>query len=111
MAGELGGLPAGAEVIDGFGAGDGCEPAAEGRLLTKAGQAAHGSEEDILKEVFGVGRRDAGEQDAVDHAGVALVEFAEGGAVTGAGTADQQSVTGGVDGQSHRGGHGISWRR
>ena len=56
-----------------------------------------------MNEVFGIGGRNAGEENAVDHTGVTGVEQAEGGAVAGLCGADEGVVGGGrAVGRGHR---------
>jgi len=67
--------------IGGAVAGDGGEPAGEFGRFAEGGEAREGLQEDVLDEVFGVVRRHARQQDAMDHAGVAGVKEAESVAV------------------------------
>jgi hypothetical protein len=46
-------------------------------------------EEDVLQEIIDVGEGNSGQKNPVDHAGVAGIEKAEGGAVTMLGGADE----------------------
>ena len=68
--------------IRGAVAGDGGEPAGEVGGIAEGGEFRKCPEEDVLDEVFNVMRRDASEQDTVNHAGVTGVEVAVGGAVS-----------------------------
>ena len=67
--------------IGGAVAGNGGEPAGKLGSFAERREPREGLEKDVLDEIFGVGRRHAREQNAVDHARVAGVEEAEGGAV------------------------------
>lgn len=59
-------------------------------------------EEDVLGEVVNVRVRHAGEQNAVDHASIAGVEQAKGGAVTALGGANERVVgAAGIQRQVH----------
>jgi hypothetical protein len=104
------------EFVDGFAtavkiggavAGNGGKPAREFGGVTKPSEAGKGLEENVLDEVVDVGVRDTGENDAVDHASVAGIEEAEGGAIALLGGADEVLVgcergRGGVHGQLAR---------
>ncbi len=63
-------------------AGDGSEPSGETGDFAESGEAGQGLEEDILYEIVDIGERNPSEENAVDHAGIAGVEEAEGGAIT-----------------------------
>ena len=73
-------------------AGDGGEPAGEFGDFAERREAREGLEENVLDEVVDVGMGNAGEKDAVDHAGVAGIEKAEGRAVALLGGADEGVV-------------------
>src|SRR5258708_25190581 len=75
--------------IGGAVAGDGGEPSREAGDFAQRAEARQGLEKNVLHEIVDVGEGNAGEQDPVDHAGVASVEKAEGGAVTPLGSADK----------------------
>jgi hypothetical protein len=87
---------AAAVKIRGAIAGNGSEPAREFGDFAKRGEAREGLEENVLDEVVDIGVGDAGKKDAVDHAGVAGVEEAEGRAVALLGGADQGVVGDGM---------------
>jgi hypothetical protein len=78
--------------IRGAVAGNGGEPAWEFGYFAERVEARQGLEEDVLDQVIDVGIRHAGEQNTVDHAGVAIVEEAKGGAVTLPGSEDERVV-------------------
>jgi hypothetical protein len=86
-------------------AGDGGEPSGEVRELAESGKAGQGLEEDVLHEIVDIGEGNPGEENAVDHAGVAGVQEAERGAVTPLGGANKVVVraAGFVDGVHGRG--------
>jgi hypothetical protein len=75
--------------IGGAVAGDGGEPSGEAGDVAERGKSRQGLEKNVLHEIVDVGEGNAGEQDPVDHARVARVEKAEGGAVTPLGSADK----------------------
>ena len=78
--------------IGGAVAGDGGEPSGEAGDFAKSAEARQGLEEDVVDEIVNVGEGHAGEENAVDHAGVAGVEHAEGCAVTTLGGAHEGVV-------------------
>jgi hypothetical protein len=93
--------------IGGAVAGNGGKPAREFGSVTKPDEAGKGLEENVLDQVVDVGIRDTGENDAMDHASVAGIEEAEGGAIALLGGADEVLVgcgpgRGGVHGQLAR---------
>ena len=63
-------------------AGDGSEPAGEAGDFAKSSEARQGLEKDVLHKIVDVGEGNSGEEDPVDHAGVAGVQKTEGGAIT-----------------------------
>jgi hypothetical protein len=73
-------------------ASDGGEPAGEFGDFAERGETREGSEKNVLDEVVDVGVRDAGEKDAVDHAGVTGVKKTEGGTIALLGGADEGVV-------------------
>ena len=75
--------------IGGAVAGDGGEPSGEAGDFAQRAEAPQGLEENVLHEIVDAGEGNAGEQDPVDHPGVASVEKAECGAVTPLGSADK----------------------
>jgi hypothetical protein len=82
---------------------DGGKPAGEFGGFAKRTESRQGLEENVLDEVVHIGMGDAREKNAVDHADVAGVEKAEGGAVTLLGGADQGVVGAGVIWESAHG--------
>lgn len=74
---------AAAELIVSDVAGDGGEPGTDGFGFAERVEATESGEEDFLDEVFGLVIADVGEEDAVDHAGVALVKMTESRRVAG----------------------------
>jgi hypothetical protein len=78
--------------IGGAIAGDGGEPPGEARNFAQIGEARQGLEEDVLHEVVDVGEGNAGEENAVDHTGVAGIKKAECVAVTSLGGANKGVV-------------------
>lgn len=69
--------------VNGAMACNGGEPSGKFCGFAKGRKAGEGVEENVVDEVFGIGGRDAGEKDAVNHASVTRVEKAEGGAIAG----------------------------
>jgi hypothetical protein len=63
-------------------AGDGGEPSGEARDFAESGEARQSQEKDVLHEIVCVGEGNSGEENPVNHAGVAGVQKAERGAVT-----------------------------
>ena len=57
------------------------QPAAKRRRRAQPAQPLERRHEDILRQVFGLARRHARQQNTVDHPGVAYVQFAERPAV------------------------------
>ncbi len=86
--------------IGGAIAGDGGEPTGKLGNFAERRKARESLEEDVLEEVVDVGVGDAGEKDAVDHAGVARVEESEGGAIALLG-GSHKSVVGGIRRRVH----------
>jgi len=86
--------------IGGAVAGDGGEPSWEAGDFAESGKAGQGLEKNVLDQIVDVGEGNTGEENAVDHAGVAGVEEAERGAITFLSGADQGVVgaAGFVDG-------------
>ena len=68
-----------------------CQPGGKGIGVAEFGQAIEGGEEHVLLEVIDEARRDAREEDCVDHLHVAAMEFAEGGLVATRRTFDEPS--------------------
>ena len=81
-----------AAKIGGAIASDGGEPSGEAGDFAESAEARQGLKEDILHEIVDVGEGNAGKQEAVDHAGIAGVEKAEGGAITVLRGADESVV-------------------
>ncbi len=84
-------------VEDGVGFGAGVRGVTGGRgdlfgLRGGVSEARQGLKEDIVHEIVDVGEGNAGKQEAVDHAGIAGVEKAEGGAITVLRGADESVV-------------------
>jgi hypothetical protein len=73
---------------------DGSEPAWKILGIAQGGELGESLEKDVLNEVFHLVRSDAREQDTVNHAGIAGVEVAVGGAVAFLCGANQGSVRG-----------------
>jgi len=63
-------------------ASDGSEPSGEAGDFTESVEARQGLKKDVLHEIVDLGEGNAGEENAVDHAGVAGVQKTEGGAIT-----------------------------
>ena len=82
--------------IGGAIAGNGSEPSGEAGDFAESAEPRQGLKEDILHEVVDIGEGNAGQKNTVDHAGVAGVEKAEGGAIALLGGADE-SVLGALD--------------
>ena len=89
--------------VDGAVAGDRSEPTRKFGYFAERDEPREGLKENVLEEVVDVGVRNAREQNAMDHAGVAGIENAEGGAIALLCGPDE-GVVGGVD--VRRGGHG-----
>ena len=83
--------------IGGAVAGDGGEPSGEAGDFAKSAEAGQGLEKNVLREIVDGGEGNAGEQDPVDHAGVASVEKAERGAVTPLGSADKGVIRAAIE--------------
>ena len=99
-----------AEFIDGFAAAvkvggavasDGGEPAGEFGNFAKREETREGLEEDVLDEIVDVRIGNAGEENAMNHAGVAGVELAKGGAIALLGGADEGVIRSGFRGRVH----------
>jgi hypothetical protein len=73
-------------------AGDGGEPTGKFGDFAQCVETRQGVEEDVLDQVVNIGVGDAGEKDAVDHARVAGVKEAKGGAVAALGGTDKSIV-------------------
>lgn len=73
-------------------AGDGGEPAGKFGDFPQRGEPGQSLEEDVMDEIVDVGVRYAAEKNAVDHAGVAGIENAEGGTVALLSGADERMV-------------------
>ena len=88
--------------VSGAVAGDGGEPASEVRRVAQGIEARKGLEENVLDQVVDVGMRHTGEKNTVDHASVAGVELAKGGAIAVLGGADEGVVgAGGIRRRAH----------
>jgi hypothetical protein len=90
---------AAAMKIGGAITGDGGEPAGEFGDFTKRREARKSLQENVLNEIVYIGGRNAGEKDAMDHASVAGIEEAKGGAVALLGSADEGVVVNRDDGR------------
>jgi hypothetical protein len=90
---------AAAVKVGGAVASNGREPAGKFGNLAKSVEARKGLEKNVLDEVVHVGVSNAGEENAVDHAGVAGIEKAEGGTVALLGGAHEGVVRAGVHGE------------
>jgi hypothetical protein len=71
---------------------DGGEPSGKAGDFAKGSETWQGLEEDVLDEIVNIGEGNASEENAVNHAGVASVEKAEGGAVAALGGANEGVV-------------------
>jgi hypothetical protein len=60
---------------------DGSEPSGEAGDFAKSVEPGQGLEEDVVYEIVDVGEGNAGKQNPVDHAAIARIEKAEGGAI------------------------------
>lgn len=78
--------------IGGAIAGDGSEPSGKAGDFTESVEPRQGLEENVLHQIVDVGEGNAGEENTVDHAGVAGVEKAEGGAISTLSGADEGVV-------------------
>jgi hypothetical protein len=65
-------------------AGDGSEPAGKRGGLAQRIETAHGDEKDVLDEVVDVGARHRGQQQAMDHSGIAAIQLGKGRPVAAA---------------------------
>jgi hypothetical protein len=72
-----------AKKIDGAIARDCGDPSAEMISLTQRSDPRHGLNENVLHKVLDRNRRNAGQQNAVNHSRVSLVEITKRGAITG----------------------------
>jgi hypothetical protein len=99
-----------AEFIDGLAAAvkvggavasDGGKPAGEFGNFAKREETREGLEEDVLDEIVDVRIGNAGEENAMNHAGVAGVELTEGGAIALLGGADEGFIRSGFRGRVH----------
>ena len=79
-------------------AGDGGEPGGKFGDFPQRGKPGQSLEEDVMDEIIDIGVRYAAEKDAVDHAGVAGIEDAEGGTVALLSGADEGMVKGMIGG-------------
>jgi len=78
--------------VGGAVARNGREPTGKLGDFAKGDEPRQSLKKDVLNEVVNVGMRHAGEENAVDHAGIAGVEETEGVAVTVLGGADERVV-------------------
>jgi hypothetical protein len=78
--------------IGGAIARDGGEPAGKFGGFAQRSETRKGLEENVLHEVVYVGVGNAGEKNAVDHAGIAGIQEAKGGAIALLGRADEGVV-------------------
>ena len=101
------------ELVRGFGAamkiggaiaGDGGKPAGEFGHVAEGGETREGLEENVVDEIIDIGGWNTGQKDAVDHAGVARIEEAEGVAIAVLSGPDEGVV---VSGGVRRGVHGV----
>src|SRR5207253_3017240 len=75
------------------------QPGSETRNLTQAMKLTQGQKKNFLNKVIHFARRNASEQDAVDHAGVAVVETPERGSIAIASGADERVFLAGFGGR------------
>jgi len=71
---------------------DGAQPRSEARNIAQRMEPPQRQEENFLDEVIHFARGDSSEKDAVDHAGITVVEAPECGAITIASGADERVV-------------------